>query len=115
MREIYKLTATQVVVSENHPEGTLSTLPDYPKTFDSRNYNATETNPDGDMEKAFRVAKAAFLEQQAAFLKADNRAMWTVVLEKTDGRQLMRDSWGAFPDVTPEPEPIPDEEVIPVE
>lgn len=110
MREIYKLTATHVVTSENHPEGVYSTLPEYPKTFDSRSYNATETNPDGDMEKALRIAKAAFLEQQAAFLKADNRAMWTVVLEKSDGRQIMRDSWGTFPDVTPVIEP--EEEVI---
>lgn len=104
MREIYIVNATHVVVSDNHPEGAYSTLTDYPKLFDSRTYNATTENPNGDSEKALRVAKAAFLEQQAAFLKADNRAMWTVTLTRSDGRQIMRNSWGGFPDMTPVPD-----------
>ena len=103
MRQIYKVEATQVVTSEAHPEGLYSSAPGYPKTFDSRNYGATEANPNGDPEKAFRVAKADYLTQQAAFLSADNRAAWTVTLTRADGRQMMQDNWGAFPDMTPEP------------
>lgn len=105
MRQIYIVNATQVVTSESHPEGLYSVVSSYPKTFDSRNYNATEANPDGDMEKALRMAKADFFAQQSAFLAADNRAMWTVVLYRADGRWLMQASDGAFPIITPELEP----------
>lgn len=119
MRNIFIVNATQVVTSESHPEGTFTVLPNYPKTFDSRNYNATELNPDGDIEKALRIAKADFLTQQAAFLSADNRAMWTITLTRSDGRQIMRDSYGNFPDVTPvvepEEEPEPEEPENPEE
>lgn len=104
MRQIYIVNATQVVTSEAHPEGVYSIVTGYPKTFDSRNYNATEANPNGDPEKAFRVAKADYLTQQAAFYSADNRAAWTVTLTRADGRQMMQDNWGAFPDMTPAPE-----------
>lgn len=30
-REIYKVFATQIVVSENNPQGMLSDIPNYPK------------------------------------------------------------------------------------
>lgn len=110
MRQIFIVNATQVVVSEANPQGAFSTLPGYPKTFDSRNYNSTEANPDGDGEKAARVARADYFEQQAALLKADTRAMWAVTLERADGKQLLRDSWGGFPDMTPQPEPEPEPE-----
>lgn len=105
MRNIYIVNATQVVVSESHPEGIMSTVPDYPKTFDSRSYNATEANPNGDEARALDVAKAEFYSRVSAFLSANNRAMWTVTLTRADGRQIMRESVGAFPDMTPEPEP----------
>ena len=111
MRQIFIVNATQVVVSEANPQGVFSTLPGYPKTFDSRNYNATTANPDGDVDKASRVARADYFEQQAAFLKSDNRAMWTVTLERADGKQIMHDSWGGFPDMTPVPTPEPEPEV----
>lgn len=110
MREIYKVNATQIVISDAHPEGVLSTVSGYPKTFDSRNYNATEANPNGDPEKALRVAKSDYHAQQSAFEVSDTRAMWTLTLERTDGRQIMRDSWGKFPDMTPQPEPVEPEE-----
>ena len=42
MRQIYIVNATQYVISESHPEGVFSTMPDYPKTFDSRNYPAAD-------------------------------------------------------------------------
>lgn len=114
MREIYKVNATQIVVSDAHPEGTLTNVSGYPKTFDSRNYGATTENPNGDPEKALRVAKADYHAQQSAFEASDARAGWTLTLERTDGRQIMRDSWGGFPDMTPQPQPEP-EPVEPVE
>ena len=101
MRNIFIVNATQVVVSENHPEGIYSVVSGYPKTFDSRNYNATEQNPDGDVDKAFRVAKADYCAQQSAFLASDSRAMWTVTLTRADGRQLASECFGEFPDMTP--------------
>jgi len=102
MRNIFIVNASQVVTSETHPEGVYSTVSGYPKTFDSRNYNATEANPDGDVDKALRVAKADYCSQMAAFLAADTRAMWTVTLTRADGRQLASECFGAFPDIAPE-------------
>lgn len=107
MRNIYIVNATQVVVSDSHPEGIYSTVPDYPKQYDSRNYNATEQNPNGDEARALDVAKAEFYSRVSAFLSANNRAMWTVTLTRADGRQIMRESYGIFPDMTPAPEPEP--------
>lgn len=111
MRNIYIVNANQVVISDAHPEGIYSTVSGYPKTFDSRNYNASAENPNGDAEKALRVAKSDYLTQLAAFYAADNRAMWAVTLTRADGKQMMQESYGAFPDMTPtsEPEPAPEE------
>lgn len=105
MRQIYIVNATQVVVSASHPEGLYSVLSGFPQTFDSRSYNATETNPDGDPEKALRVAKSVFHDQQSKFEASDTRAMWTVTLTRVDGRQMLAETWGAFPEVEPTPEP----------
>jgi hypothetical protein len=105
MRNIFIVNAAQVVVSESHPEGAYSVLPEYPKQFDSRNYNATEANPNGDEARALEVAQAEFYSRVSALLTAANRAMWTVTLTRADGRQIMRESRGAFPDMTPAPEP----------
>lgn len=102
MRNIFIVNATQVVVSEAHPEGAFSVVSGYPKTFDSRNYNATAENPDGDVNKALRVARSDYASQMAAFLASDSRAMWTVTLTMADGRQLASECFGAFPDMTPE-------------
>ena len=111
MREIFRVSASQIVVSDAHPEGTLTNINGYPKTFDSRNYGATEANPNGDPEKALRVAKADYHGQQSIFEAADNRAGWVLTLERgSDGRQIMRDSWGGFPDMTPQPGPEPEPE-----
>lgn len=103
MRQIYIVDAKQVVVSEAHPEGALSTVNGFPKTFDSRNYNATEANPNGDSDKALRVAKSEYHAQQSTFEAAGNRAMWALTLTRADGRQVMQDAFGAFPDMTPTP------------
>lgn len=105
MRNIFIVNATQVVVSESHPEGIMSVVPDYPKNYDSRNYGANAENPNGDESRALEVAQAEFYSRVSAFLTANNRAMWTVTLTRADGRQIMRDSKGAFPDMTPVPEP----------
>ena len=116
MRNIFIVNATQVVTSESHPEGVYSTVSGYPKTFDSRNYNATESNPDGDVSRALEVAQAEFYSRVAANLTGGSRSMWTVTLTRADGRQIMRESRGAFPDMTPTPEPeVPDEETAPEE
>ena len=111
MRNIFIVNAAQVVVSEQNPQGVYSILPDYPKQYDSRNYNATAENPNGDEARALDLAKADYLSRVSAFLTAANRAMWTVTLTRADGRQIMQESFGAFPDMTPstpeevEPEP----------
>jgi len=112
MRTIYIVNATQVVTSDAHPEGVYSPIPDYPKPYDSRNYNSTETNPNGDEARALEVAQSEFHSRVSAFLAADSatRAMWTVTLTRADGRQIMRESKGAFPDMTPAPEPQPEPE-----
>lgn len=108
MRQIYIVNCSQVVTSQSHPEGIYSVLPDYPKTYDSRNYNATEQNPNGDEARALEVAQAEFYSRVSANLTAANRAMWTVTLTRADGRQIMRDGRGSFPDLTPKPEPEPE-------
>lgn len=104
MRNIYIVNATQVVVSTTHPEGAYSVVSGYPKTFDSRNYGATAENPDGDVDKALRIAKSDYCAQQAAFLASDARAMWTVTLTMADGRQIASECFGEFPQIAPEVE-----------
>lgn len=111
MRQIFIVNATQVVVTEAHPEGAFSAISGYPKTFDSRNYNATSENPNGDEERALQVAKSEYYSRLSALYASTSRAMWTVTLERADGRQIMRECIGAFPDMTPTPEPTEPEEV----
>jgi hypothetical protein len=108
LRQIYIVNATHVVISDTHPEGLYSEVGGYPKQFDSRNYNATEANPNGDEARALEVAQAEFYSRVSANLTAANRAMWTVTLTRADGRQIMRESRGAFPDMTPAPELTPE-------
>ena len=118
MRNIFIVNATQVVVSESHPEGMYSVMSGYPKTFDSRNYDATEQNPDGDPTKAMNMARAEYLSQLAAILRADNptRVMATVTLERSDGVMLLHEKVGDMPTmIPPEPEPEPDDEPAPEE
>lgn len=101
MRNIFIVNATQVVTSDSHPEGLFSVVSGYPKTFDSRNYNATEENPNGDEERALQIAKSEYFSRLSAMYSANNRAMSVVTLERADGRQIMRESIGTFPDMTP--------------
>ena len=113
MRNIYIVNATQVVTSEAHPEGMYSVLPDYPKLYDSRAYNATEANPNGDTDLALIVAQAEYADRVKQLSLATNRVMWTVTLETADGKLIMRKAFGAFPDMTPAPEPEPEEPTEP--
>lgn len=101
MRQIFEINATQVVTSESHPEGVRSTVQGYPKTVDSRNYGATEENPNGSEERALIMAQAEFADTVKNLSLAQNRAMWTVTLIRADGRMMDWRTWGSFPDMNP--------------
>lgn len=105
MRNIFIVNATQLVTSESHPEGLFSVATGFPKTFDSRSYPESDGNPNGDEEKALNMAKSAYLAQLSTNYANANptRVMMVVTLERADGRQIMRECIGAFPDMTPEP------------
>ena len=113
MRQIFIVNATQVVTSESHPEGLFSVMTGFPKTFDSRSYPSADGNPNGDEEKALNMAKSAYLAQLSTNYANANptRVMMVVTLERADGRQIMRECIGAFPDMTPVPEPTEPEEM----
>lgn len=112
MRQIYICDAKQVVISDDHPEGLYSTVNGFPILVDSRSYNATEQNPNGDSDVALIVAKADFADQVKTLTVANNpnRVMWAVTLSQANGVVIDKKSYGAFPDMTPpEPEPEPEE------
>lgn len=110
-RNIFIVNATQVVISENHPEGLFSVVSGYPKTYDSRSYNATEENPNGDSDKALAVAKSEYYDRLSKiYVGSETRVMATVTLETAQGRTILHESIGAFPDMTPEPQPEPEPE-----
>lgn len=109
MRNIYIVNATQVVTSDSHPEGLYSTMSGYPKTYDSRAYNATEQNPNGDSDAALRAAKSEYFSRLSAnYAGSASRVMATVTLETAQGRTIMAECLGAMPDMTPAPEPEPE-------
>ena len=111
MRNIFIVNATQVVTSDAHPEGAFSVMPNYPKTYDSRSYDATAQNPNGDEAKALNAAKSEYFSRLSAnYVGSANRVMSTVTLTRADGRTVMAESIGAFPDMTPAPEPEEPEE-----
>lgn len=111
MREIYKVNATQIVISDAHPEGTLTDVPNYPMLFDSRTFNATTENPNGDQEIALLSAQAEYSAEIVRLATAGNpnRVGWAVsVVRTSDGKLIALRSWGGFPDMTPQPEPGPE-------
>ena len=111
MRNIFTVTATQVVTSESNPQGVLSNVPNYPMPFDSRTYRATAENPNGDEEIALLAAQAEYSAEIVRLATADSpsRVAWTVsIIRASDGKQLYLRSWGTFPDMTP-PEPEQEE------
>ena len=108
-RNIFIVNATQVVVSESHPEGLFSVVSGYPKTFDSRSYNVTAENQNGDPDAALKAAKAEYFSRLSAnYAGSATRVMATVTLETAQGRTVMAESIGAFPDMTPAQEPEPE-------
>lgn len=110
MRQIYIVDATQCVISEAHPEGVYSVMSGYPKRFDSRSY-PLDGDPNGDAEAALNAAKSEYFSRLSAmYVGSASRVMATVTLERADGKQLMRESLGGFPDIQPEPEPEPENE-----
>lgn len=112
MRQIFIVNATQVVISEVNPHGLYSVIPDFPKKFDSRNYPAADGNPNGDETAALNAARSEYYDRLSTlYVGSPTRVMWTVTLTRADGRQLMRESWGALPDMWPQPQPGPEPEV----
>lgn len=107
LRVIYTIAATQAVVSEANPHGIKSAVQGYPIDIDSRSYAVPDGNPNGDSDKALIVAQARFADAVETLTLANNpaRVMWTVTLERQDGQQIARKTWGALPDMTPAPEP----------
>ena len=97
-RQIFIVNATQVVISESHPEGFYSVYQGYPKTFDT-------LDNENDVELARIVANAEYAERVKLFAQSKNRAKWTVTLSNADGDVLEKRTYGAFPVTEPE-EPI---------
>ena len=108
MRNIFIVNATQVVVSEQNPQGVYSAVNGYPIKRDSRDYESTPENPNGNPDTALIVAQADYADavRDLTIANNPNRAGWAVTLERWDGVQIARKSFGAFPDMTPEPEPV---------
>lgn len=110
-RVIYTVNATQVVVSEQNPQGIVSTVSGFPKVTDSRDY---ANNYRGAETAARVIAEADFYAGVKTLTTANNpnRVAWTVTMERSDGRQMLREHYGDFPaEVQPEPEPEPEEPV----
>ena len=102
MRNIFIVNANQVVVSEAHPEGLFSAISGYPKTYDSRNHPAADGNPNGDTERALNAAKAEYFSRLSAiYTGSPTRVMATVTLSNAQGRVILNESIGAFPDMQP--------------
>ena len=101
-RNVFTVNAVQVITSDAHPEGLFSVVSGFPKNFDSVNYD--------NESAALKAAKAAYYAQLSTnYGNANpNRVLMTVTLEQADGRQYLRESIGAFPEVQPEPEPTPE-------
>ena len=91
-REIIIVNATQVVTSEANPQGVLTVVSGYPKTFDSFNY-------DGDVDAAMKAAKADYYNRLSVNYANTNpnRVMTTVTLETANGHQLQRGVVGNLP------------------
>ena len=112
-RNVFVVNATQIVTSEQNPQGLLSTVNGYPKVFDSTSY-------DGNVEQTMKAAKADYYNR-LGINYADtnpNRVMTTVMLYNAKGEMLLHESIGDFPEIVPpvneeepqEPEEEPQEE-----
>lgn len=96
-RAIVIVNATQMVTSEQNPQGIFSVVSGFPKVFDSGN--------DGDIEQNMKNAKSAYFAQLSTNYgnTNPNRVMMTVTLEMASGEQILRESIGGYP-VQEEPE-----------
>lgn len=66
VRNVFIVNATQVVTSENHPEGLFSIVSGYPKNYDSNSF-------DGSSDAALRAAKSEYFSRLSANYAANNR------------------------------------------
>lgn len=96
-RNIIIVNATQVVTSQANPQGIISTVSGYPKTFDSTSY-------DGDIELTMKKAKADYFNRLGIMYDDTNanRIIKTVTLENVKGELLLHESIGSFPVEEPE-------------
>jgi len=90
-RTILTVNATQVVTSQANPKGIKSVVADYPKDFDSKDYN-------DDVGLTMKKAKAEFYSRLGIMYgdTNENRIIKTVTLEAIDGRQILHESIGGF-------------------
>jgi len=86
-RQIFIVSA--YVVDAN---GTFNSLPGYPKTFDSRNYN-------NDIDKALLRATGEYHDALGAMCKRDDRQLQTVILMSADGFVIERQAIGEIAEV----------------
>ena len=103
-RNIYIVNATQIVTSDYHTEGIFSTVSNFPKVFDSANYDTVEL--------ASNAARSAYFAQLSTNYANTNpnRVMTTVTLEMANGVSVMHESVGAIPAIPVlEDEEEPDE------
>lgn len=108
-RNVFIVNATQVVISDSHPEGLFSTMSGYPKTYDSLNYN-------GDSDAAIRAAKSEYYSRLSSnYAGSATRVMATVTLSQANGQLVMRDSTGNFPVIEPSVPEEPEEPIVPEE
>ena len=92
-RNIFIVNATQVVVSESHPEGLFSVISGFPKTFDSCNYEGETA-----ASLALNAAKAEYFDRLSKnYVGSANRVMSTVTLSMANGRQILNECIGTFP------------------
>lgn len=84
-RQIFIVDA--LIVDAN---GTFNHLDNYPKKFDSRNYQ-------DDTEKTFRRAEGDMSETWGAMCKVDTRQIQTVTLIDAFGYQYEKRTMGQFP------------------
>ena len=87
-REIYEVTAK--VIDAN---GTYNTLTNYPKTFDSRNYN-------NDVTKAYNRATGEFHSVLGTMYTRDDRLeQLAMIIRISDGVQIAVERVGDMPEV----------------
>ena len=91
-RNIFIVNATQVVTSEQNPQGLFSVISGYPKQYDSMSY-------DGDIELTRRMANAEYYNRLGTMYGDTNanRVIKTVTLENVKGELLLHESIGNFP------------------